>query len=126
MPIELSRTGGGIVICTVAGKLVRSDYERFSSRFDGMLQKHGKLRVLFEMKDFHGWEPSALWDEIKFDIKHSNDVERLAMVGGKQWERELAVFSEPFTAAPVRYFDLSGLAAAMKWLDEAKAAPATA
>ena len=69
MPIELSRTGGGIVICTVAGKLVRSDYERFSSRFDGMLQQHGKLRVLFEMKDFHGWEPSALWDEIKFDIK---------------------------------------------------------
>ena len=65
MPIELSRTGGGIVICTVAGKLVRSDYERFSSRFDGMLQQHGKLRVLFEMKDFHGWEPSALWDEIK-------------------------------------------------------------
>ncbi len=32
----------------------------------------------------------------------------------------------PFTAAAVRYFDLPDLAAATKWLDEAKATPSAA
>jgi hypothetical protein len=129
MPIDLTRTDDGIIACTVTGILVQKDYDSFCPRFEGMLQKykqHGKLRVLFEMKDFHGWDPGALWDEIRFDIKHSKDVERLAMVGEKKWERELAVFTEPFTAAAVRYFDLPDLAAATKWLDEAKATPSAA
>jgi hypothetical protein len=33
------------------------------------------------MIGFQGWDPSALWDEIKFDLRHANDFERVATVG---------------------------------------------
>jgi phosphoketolase len=41
---------------------------------------------LFELTGFHGWEAGALWDEIKLDIRHFADIERLAVVGDKKWE----------------------------------------
>ena len=37
--------------------------------------------MLFDMTDFHGWDAGAAWEDIKFDIKHFADIERLAMVG---------------------------------------------
>jgi hypothetical protein len=42
------------------------------------------MRVLFDMSASHGWEAGALWEDIKFDIKHFADIDRLAMVGDKK------------------------------------------
>ena len=39
------------------------------------------------MTGLHGWDAGALWEDIKFDIKHFADIERLAMVGEKKWHR---------------------------------------
>ena len=68
------------------------------------IQEHGKVRLLVEMRDFHGWGVGALWEDIKFDAKHFCDFERIAMVGDKQWEKGMAVFCKPFTTAKIRYF----------------------
>jgi hypothetical protein len=72
--------------------------------------------MLFDMTDFHGWEASAAWEDFKFGIKHFSDIERLAMVGEKQWQHGMATFFKPFTKAEVRYFDHADHAEAGKWL----------
>ena len=53
--------------------------------FGRLVKQHAKINVLFEMVDFRGWKAAALWDDIKFDLKHFAGIERLAMVGEKQW-----------------------------------------
>jgi hypothetical protein len=59
------------------------------------------------MHDFHGWDAGALWEDAKFDLKHFADIERLAFVGEKKWEKGMAQFCRPFTKATIRYFDRS-------------------
>ena len=61
----------------------------------------------------------TLWQEIRFDVKHLRDIERLALVGGKKWEKGMAIFCKPFTTAKVRYFDRARTDEARKWLQEA-------
>jgi hypothetical protein len=51
------------------------------------------------MIGFQGWDPSALWDEIKFDLRHANDFERVATVGDNVWERVMWILIKPFTKA---------------------------
>jgi len=122
MPIELKEENGGKIISVhVTGKLVKADYEKFVPAFERLNQKHGKLRVLFDMTGFHGWEISAAWEDLKFDIKHFTDIERFAMVGEKKWHHGMAAFCKPFTQATVRYFDHTEAASARKWLDEVSA-----
>ena len=75
--------------------------------------------MLFDMTEFHGWDAGALWEDIKFDIKHFADIERLAMVGEKKWQQGMAIFCKPFTRATIRYFDHATVAEARKWLGEA-------
>jgi len=102
----------------VSGTLVHDDYADFVPRVEKRIKELGKVRVLFEMTDFHGWDVSALWDEVKFDVKHFADVERFAVVGDKKWEKTLTSLSHPFTAAQVRYFDRPQIGAARLWLAE--------
>ncbi len=117
MPIELHEENGGkLLVVNVRGKLAAADYEHFVPEFERLTQKHGKLRLLFDMTGFHGWEAAALWEDIKFDVKHFADIERLAMVGEKKWEKGMALFCEPFTSAEIRYFDHADMAAARTWL----------
>ena len=122
MPIQLNEENGGkIVDVRVTGKLDKADYESFVPAFERLARQHGKLRVLFDITGFHGWmSGGAIWDEIKFDIKHLADIERIAAVGDKKWQQGITAFFEPFTSAKTRYFDHTDTAEARKWLGESQ------
>jgi hypothetical protein len=118
MAIQLTeRNNGNILEVQVRGKLVHEDYQHFVPEFERLVKEHGKIRVLFEMTGFHGWNASALWDDIKFDLKHFSDIERLAMVGDRKWEKGMSVFCKPFTTAKIRYFDIAQTTEARAWLE---------
>jgi hypothetical protein len=120
MTLQLSEENDGKMLAAhVSGKLVKADYEQFVPEFERLVRLHGKMHVLFDMTDFHGWEASALWEDTKFAIHHFDDIERIAMVGEKRWQHGMASFCKPFTKATVRYFDHADAAEARKWLDEA-------
>ena len=120
MAIEFNEENDGkLLVIHVSGKLAKADYEHFVPEFERLVRQHGKLSVLFDMTGFHGWDAGALWEDIKFDIKHFADIERLAMVGDKKWQQGMATFCKPFTKATIRYFDHA--AEARKWLDESVA-----
>ena len=119
MPIQLNQEDGGkILVVNVSGKLTKAEYEQLVPEFERLVRQHGKLRLLFDMTGFHGWEAGALWEDIKFDVRHHADIERLAMIGDKKWEHGIAAFCKPFTKATIRYFTHSEFAEARKWLRE--------
>jgi hypothetical protein len=120
MPIQLNEESGGkVLVVHVSGKLVLEDYARFVPEFERLVLQHGKLRVLFDMTGFHGWEAAAAWEDFKFGVKHFSDIERLAMIGEKKWQQGMSIFAKPFTMAQIRYFDHAESAQAHKWVAEA-------
>jgi len=122
MPIELyEESGGKHLAIHVSAKLAKADFKRFVPEFERLVRRQGTLRVLFDLSGFAGWETDALWDEIKFDAKHVSDIDRLAVVGEKKWQREMTTCFKPFTKATVRYFDHTNVREARAWLDEAEA-----
>ncbi len=119
MSIQLNEENGGkLLVVHVGGKLAAADYAHFVPEFERLVSQHGKLNVLFEMAGFHGWEGGALWEDIKFDMKHFADIDRLAMVGETKWQHGMALFCKPFTKATIRYFDHAQADEARKWLGE--------
>lgn len=117
MSIHINEINQGKVLeVQVSGKLTSEDYKQFTPEFERLIRQHGKISVLFEMRDFHGWETGALWEDIKCDVKHFKDIEKLAMVGDKKWEQGMARFCRPFTTATIRYFDIADRESARAWI----------
>jgi len=119
MSIELHQEVDGRVLnVRASGKLAKEDYERFVPEFEKLIGQHGKIRVLFQMDDFHGWNATALWEDIKLDYKHFSDIERIAMVGDKAWQEGMSFFCKPFTTAEIRYFGHHEIDRAREWVSE--------
>lgn len=123
MPIRLNEDPSGpILVVQVSGRLMKEDYAEFVPAFEEQVRQHGKLHILFDMSDFHGWEAGAAWEELKFGFDHFSDIKRLAMVGETRWQEVMAFFAQLFTSAEVHYFELTQLPAARQWLNEADSA----
>ncbi len=119
MSVELHESlSGKMLVLKLSGKLDKDDYQAFVPHVEKLIRQHGKIRMLVELHDFHGWTAGGLWEDIKFDLRHFSDIERLAIVGDKRWEHGMAVFCKPFTTADIRYFDVSELAEARHWIGQ--------
>ena len=109
---------GKIMEVNLHGELTREDYERFVPETERLIREHGKIRILVMMHDFHGWEGGALWEDIKWNAKHLNDIERLAIVGETTWHKWMTGFCKPFTSAQIRYFAPGEIDRARAWVAE--------
>lgn len=118
MAVEIQEApSGGYLDVKLTGKLTKEDYEKFVPAVEQAIQAKGKVKLLVQMHDFHGWTAGALWEDLKFDWKHFRDIERLALVGESKWEAGMAAFCKPFTSATIKYFEHSKLEEARQWVD---------
>jgi len=101
----------------LSGKLHDADYKTFVPAIDAAATS-GKVRLLAQFHDFHGWDLAALWDDIKFSTTHCTKFDRIALVGETKWQSWMAKVCKPFTMAKVRYFDASDIDKAWDWLQE--------
>ncbi len=115
--IEESESGK-VVSLTITGKLEKEDYDFFVPETEQCIKQHGKIRMIVQLIDFHGWSVGAAWEDTKFGIKHFSDIERLAITGDRKWEKGMALFCKVFTTAKVQYFDNSELDQAQSWIKE--------
>ena len=113
---QLSSANDSILGFKMSEKLHDDDYKQFVPLVEQAIDQHGKVRLLAQFHDFHAWDLHALWDDIKFSTKHSNDVERIAMVGETTWQEWMAKICKPFTMAKIEYFD--DLDSAWNWLQQ--------
>jgi hypothetical protein len=105
------------IIYTMAeAKLTDEDYDRLIPLLEEKIRSFGKIRWYFEMKEFEGWSLSAMWRDLKFDFRNKENLERIAMVGNKEWEKQLTQLMKPFTGASIKYFDSSEHEEAKKWI----------
>ncbi len=107
---------GNVVAVSLTGKLTKEAYESFVPMTEELIRQHGKIRLLVSLHDFHGWDAGALWEDMKFDVKHFNDIERLAIVGETKWEKGMSIFCRPFTLAKIKYFDKADIDSARAWI----------
>jgi hypothetical protein len=109
---------GRVIEISVSGKLTKEAYQEFVPYTEEAIQKYGRIRIVFITLGFEGWDAGALWEDVKFDLKHFRDIERLAIVGETKWEKGMATFCRPFTTAIIKFFEHSDLEKAREWVQE--------
>jgi hypothetical protein len=114
---------GKILEVELHGKLNCRDFEDLVPETERLIHRYGKICLLVTMREFDGWDAGGLWEDLKWEAKHFNDIDRLALVGHEDWHKWMAGFCKPFTTATVRYFTLEHLDEAHAWLSEVCAKP---
>lgn len=103
----LEQTEGNLVTTKATGKLTEADYNKLLPLQHNIMKKYQIIRWYFEMEDFEGWKPKAFWKNLKFDVQHANDFEKVAIIGGKKKEEWMAGLMKPFTSAEIKFFEIN-------------------
>ncbi|MBZ0274125.1 STAS/SEC14 domain-containing protein [bacterium] len=107
---------GNLVGLRISGKLTKQELDEIGERAQALAEAQGKLRLVVIMDDFHGWDSvKAAWEDLKLEGKLNKHVERVAMVGDKDWQRISAKLMTPFTKGEVKYFERTQEGDAWAW-----------
>jgi hypothetical protein len=113
---KLDLSEGNVLGIRLQGRVTEEDYREFLPEMETIIEEHGSIRLLLELKGIQGISPGALWEDLKFDVKHFRDYERLALVGDEQWEKSVATLSKPFVEGEVEFFPPEKLREAWVWI----------
>ncbi len=112
-------SGGRCIGLKVDGKLLHADYEGFVPQFEKLIKEHGSIRCCIELTNMEGYQLRAIWDEMKFDVKHIRQIERCAIVGDPSWHKWWTKLGKMlFPKTKVLYFEPDEIGEAWEWLKE--------
>ena len=101
----------------LSGRLTADDYHGLAPVVDQELADRGPLRMIVELSEaFEGWTAGAAWQDLKLNLDHWNDFDRIAIVGDlAKWQEMMVRFTSPFTKAELKTF--ASVEDATTWLD---------
>jgi hypothetical protein len=115
---RLEKSHGNIVGFKFHGKATDEDYkEHLIPQLEAAIEKHGKIRVLWDFEHFDGWTAHAAWDDMIAGTSMWSDFDRMAVVGDRKWEEVTMKLFQHLTGK-FRYFDHHKLQHAWAWLEE--------
>lgn len=116
MSIQISDDTDGILTVRVSGRLTESELTDLQNRTAAAIGTHGRVRILVIAERFEGWQRGR-WDDFSFEEQYDPNIERMAIVGDRQWKDLALIFAckgiRPF---PIEYFTPSEIEKARTWL----------
>ena len=101
---------------TIAGTLTKADYAAVVPILEEKVKRWSKVNVYLEVGEMDAMTLSALWEELKQDVKHFNDFNRAAIVdNGSALLKATALVTTALTPAEVRYFPVAQKTEALRW-----------
>jgi len=105
-----------LVTIRVRGELDQDDREKMIPEVENAIeQSRGALRAVVVLDNLKDWDLRALWTDLKFDARHFNDFQRIAVLGDPKLDEWGTEASALVTAADVRYFTIDEYDKAQEW-----------
>lgn len=105
-----------IVEISVEGKITEADFDRVILQLKADIEKHGKLRILEEIRNFDGIDSIILWKDVRFGLAHVKDFTHAAVVTDAKWMRTFAKAIGSVLLTKVKAFEESQIEEARTWL----------
>jgi hypothetical protein len=110
----------GVIGLRASGKLTKEDYETVLEPALKEAAASGEARVLFELPDFNGLEPNAMWQDIKtglgVELKERGAWKKLAVVSGVDWVSKAMRLFAWAMPGELRVFQMDELDKAREWV----------
>ncbi|TFH08974.1 MAG: STAS/SEC14 domain-containing protein [Nitrosomonadales bacterium] len=100
----------------IYGKVTKEDFDQISEKLHKFIEAHGTIKLIEVIQSFEGFDPSVIWDGIKFDIQHLRFISHCAVVSDNGWISPISKAAGAFISTKLRTFSLVQLDEARQWL----------
>jgi len=101
--------------------LTEDDFDTIVPHLKDLFEDHLTTRVLFVLDDVDAWEPDEKWSDWAFDVRHAQEVDKIAVVGDDPWDQWIEKMEFLFPGAQIRVGDDKD--EALEWIRDEMAVP---
>lgn len=101
---------------TVSGRVTAEDYELAVTPMQAFIDRHGTIRLIEVVESFKGFDPSILWEGLKFDMRNIPHISHVAVVSDLGWIGPMSKAAGALISTDLRTFGLNELDAARDWI----------
>ena len=119
MPASIQFDHDNIYRVQLTGLLRKVELERVQQAAKEAIAIQHRIKLLFILDHFEGWERNARWGDMQFYIEHDKDIDKIAVVGAEQWRDHALMFAGAgLRKAGVEFFQPHEMVRALAWLAE--------
>ncbi|MDX2470551.1 MAG: STAS/SEC14 domain-containing protein [SAR324 cluster bacterium] len=101
----------------ISGKISTAEIDEIILDLETAIKKQGSIRLLVHMKDWAGMEAMAAFDDFHFLVHHIKNIEVLAVIGDKYWEKLILGIGALFVSTRSKYFEEDEITFAWSWIE---------
>ena len=96
--------------------LTEDDYDDFVSELRHELEAHTTTRLVLEIDGVDGWEPEDQWEALALDVRHVQDLDKVAVIGDDVWEPLLDKIELLFPMSQIQTYEDADREEALGWI----------
>jgi hypothetical protein len=103
----------------IEGKVNDEEIDQIIPEGERIFADGNPKKGIIRIKNFQGYELSALWKDLKFTIEHYKQFGKVAFVGDRKWQGAVTAIFDKLNPGDIRFFPEEELDAAREWLAQA-------
>ncbi|WP_022824137.1 STAS/SEC14 domain-containing protein [Hymenobacter norwichensis] len=105
-----------LLALTISGALTKEHYDTIVPLLDEKIARWGKINLYLDVRSFDYITATALWEDIKLDVRHWRDFNRVAVTSDdSNLLKAAAALATLVSPAEVRHFPLEQKEHALHW-----------
>ncbi len=107
-----------VIALSCEGQVTKEDYDGILvPAILEALKRHDKIRLLYKTSaNFTGYDPGAIWEDLKIGVEHPTRWERVAVVTDVDWIVQMMRLFSFLMPCPAKLFPPSETAQAHAWI----------
>ena len=107
-----------VVTIRASGEITRAEVEAAVPQLERLIKERSPLRLYVELVGLDRVRSAGMWEELKFDVRHRDDVARVAFLVDSPGEEWTASLGGLLLGAESRQFHPGEEALAIEWLGQ--------
>ena len=115
---KMYESSGNVIGFQAIGNLAKEDFVTLAEEVRAVIDNNGSARLLIDFEMYVHEKTSAWAADLKFAEKYHGTIEKLAIVGDRNSQKDIAKHAAHFYAKQTEFFSVFDRAAAWFWLKE--------
>jgi hypothetical protein len=110
---------GNLLAISITGEITENEHDRLDRLIRQRVAEWERIRIVVVLKHYPSFNSAeSLYEDLRMVMKHSDHIDRLAVVGDRLWKRTWVGLFGLFSRIETDYFEMEQIEAAYQWITQ--------
>jgi hypothetical protein len=114
---HIKKIQGNLLAITITGEITENEHHQLDRLIKKRVAQWTRIRIFIVLKHYPSFNSAeSLYEDLRTVAKHSEHIDRLAVVGDRLWKRTWVGLFGLFSKIETDYFEMEQIDTAYRWI----------